>query len=171
VAEAILESCDADTEGELRDTHYFVVERDDAVPDLAAFEAQMGVDVTLPTYLPERVTPRFLYGLPLLPGTGSRPDSHSVTALYELGASGSFLLTQETARQQTVEGEVVDVGGVRGHLVPLDAAGGRPWRLTWEACDLDFSLEVPSFDGVPGASSLADEELIRMAASIVEGCE
>ncbi|MEZ4503245.1 MAG: hypothetical protein R3C39_11520 [Dehalococcoidia bacterium] len=171
VAEATFESCDAEPEGESLDTRYFVIKRDDAVPDLAAFEAQMGIDVTLPTYLPERVTPRFLYGFPLLPGTGSRRESHSVATVYGLGASGSFVLAQESARNEMGEGEGVDVGGVRGHLARFDPADGRPWRLTWEACDLAFSLEVPSFDGVPGASSLADEELIRMAASIVEGCE
>lgn len=146
--------------------------RDDAVADLEAFQARVGFEVALPTYLPEGVTPTFLYGFPLLPGPIDEPDWSAMAAVYGTN-SGAFVLNGSTRldRAGTGAGETVDVGGVPGQLERSEDLSGNPeTTLTWRACGLAFSLAARTPPGAPTAGAPTDDELIRVAASIVEGC-
>lgn len=171
IAEATLDACPT---GGVEDSgagpRYFLG-RTIEVGNVDELSARLGEDAVLPSYLPRGAASAFVRGFPLLPGADGEPDSADVLALYEL-ASGNVLLTESKGLPDREAGFYVYIGGVGGQLSHESSESAlAQTTLAWESCGLGFSLVMTSFPRAPVAPALADEELIRIAESIVEQCD
>jgi hypothetical protein len=172
IAGATLDGCPSDGLDDPEPGPRYFLARTIEAANVEALNARLGEDAVLPSYLPVGATPTWVRGFPLLPTADDGPDGRDVGALYEL-ASGNLLLTESTrVAEDTDAGDDVRIGRVRGRLShqSSDNPGVRA-TLSWADCGLRFSLMMSTFGGRLTAPALADEELIRVAESILEGCE
>ncbi|MEZ4503248.1 MAG: hypothetical protein R3C39_11535 [Dehalococcoidia bacterium] len=140
------------------------------LPDRAAFDARAGFDVVLPSYLPPDAMPTWVTGQPFLPGFNGEPDGRGAQAVYGLDG-GTLLLTEGTRRLDVSAGTVVAVGDRSGRLLREASEDGVQLMLAWEGCGLEFALTALSFNGAADGPPLDETELVRIAASMLDGCE